>query len=258
MVATGSGDSYTLDGTKMFVLDGHTANLVVVAARLEGTSGEDGISFFTVDGDADGLTRTPLATMDQTRKQAKLEFSGVAATADRRARRRRGPRCRRRSTRPRSTIANESVGGRAEGARHVGRVREGARAVRPADRVVPGDQAQVRRHAARGGVGQVGGVLRRVGGRRGQRRAPGGGEPRQGLLLRRLLPCREPRTSRSTAASASPGSTTRTSTSSAPRAPRSCSATRRTTASCSRSASGSDARRGSTPGARCEEGRAVR
>ncbi len=80
MVAKGSGDSYTLDGTKMFVLDGHTANLIVVAARLEGTSGEDGISFFAVDGDAAGLTRTALSTMDQTRKQAKLEFSGVSAT----------------------------------------------------------------------------------------------------------------------------------------------------------------------------------
>ena len=79
MEASGSGDSYTLDGTKMFVIDGHTANLIVVAARLAGTSGEDGISFFTVDADAAGLTRTPLATMDQTRKQARLDFAGVAA-----------------------------------------------------------------------------------------------------------------------------------------------------------------------------------
>jgi alkylation response protein AidB-like acyl-CoA dehydrogenase len=79
MEAKGSGDSYTLDGEKMFVIDGHTANLIVVAARLAGTSGTDGIAFFTVDGDAAGLTRTPLATMDQTRKQAKLEFSGVKA-----------------------------------------------------------------------------------------------------------------------------------------------------------------------------------
>jgi alkylation response protein AidB-like acyl-CoA dehydrogenase len=30
--------------------------------------------------DASGLTRTPLSTMDQTRKQARLDFSGVAAT----------------------------------------------------------------------------------------------------------------------------------------------------------------------------------
>jgi alkylation response protein AidB-like acyl-CoA dehydrogenase len=34
---------------------------------------------FTVAGDAEGLTRTPLATMDQTRKQARLEFGGTPA-----------------------------------------------------------------------------------------------------------------------------------------------------------------------------------
>jgi alkylation response protein AidB-like acyl-CoA dehydrogenase len=80
MVATQSGDGYTLDGTKMFVLDGHVADLIVVAARLAGTTGDEGIALFTVDGDASGLTRTALSTMDQTRKQAKLEFAGVAAT----------------------------------------------------------------------------------------------------------------------------------------------------------------------------------
>jgi alkylation response protein AidB-like acyl-CoA dehydrogenase len=79
MEAAKQGDGYVLNGTKMFVIDGHTANQIVVVARSAGTSGEDGISFFTVDGDASGLTRTPLATMDQTRKQAKLEFSGVQA-----------------------------------------------------------------------------------------------------------------------------------------------------------------------------------
>ena len=75
----GSG-GYTLSGTKMFVLDGHTANLIVVAARSAGSGGTEGISFFTVEGDAAGLTRTALPTMDQTRKQAKLEFSNVPAT----------------------------------------------------------------------------------------------------------------------------------------------------------------------------------
>jgi alkylation response protein AidB-like acyl-CoA dehydrogenase len=70
-----------LSGTKSFVIDGHTANVIVVVAREAGTSGEDGIGFYVVDGDAAGLTRTPLATMDQTRKQAKLEFDGVAATS---------------------------------------------------------------------------------------------------------------------------------------------------------------------------------
>jgi alkylation response protein AidB-like acyl-CoA dehydrogenase len=74
-----SGGKYTLDGQKMFVIDGHNADLLVVVARTAGTSGTDGISFFTVRGDADGVTRTPLSTMDQTRKQSRIEFSGVAA-----------------------------------------------------------------------------------------------------------------------------------------------------------------------------------
>ncbi len=69
MEATKSGDGYTLSGTKSFVLDGHTANLIIVAAKTGA-----GISLFAVDGDAAGLTRTSLSTMDQTRKQAKLEF----------------------------------------------------------------------------------------------------------------------------------------------------------------------------------------
>jgi alkylation response protein AidB-like acyl-CoA dehydrogenase len=80
MVASGSGDSFTLDGTKTFVIDGHIANLFVVAARTQGTGGAEGISLFTVEGDAAGITRTPLATMDQTRKQARVDFAGVKAT----------------------------------------------------------------------------------------------------------------------------------------------------------------------------------
>jgi alkylation response protein AidB-like acyl-CoA dehydrogenase len=74
LAASVSGDGWALDGTKSYVLDGHTANLVLVAARTN-----SGLSLFAVAGDADGLERTPLATMDQTRKQAKLGFSGVKA-----------------------------------------------------------------------------------------------------------------------------------------------------------------------------------
>jgi alkylation response protein AidB-like acyl-CoA dehydrogenase len=70
----GGGDGWTLNGHKMFVIDGHTANLIVVAARTAA-----GVSLFGVKGDAEGLTRTPLPTMDQTRKQARLEFSGTPA-----------------------------------------------------------------------------------------------------------------------------------------------------------------------------------
>ncbi|MFM7045762.1 MAG: acyl-CoA dehydrogenase family protein, partial [Ilumatobacteraceae bacterium] len=53
MQASGSGSSWTLDGTKMFVLDGHTADLVIVAARTG-----KGVSLCTVEGGASGLTRT--------------------------------------------------------------------------------------------------------------------------------------------------------------------------------------------------------
>lgn len=74
MEAKGSGSDWKLSGTKMFVIDGHTANLVIVAARTS-----KGVSLFAVDGNAKGLTRTALSTMDQTRKQAKLEFIDVAA-----------------------------------------------------------------------------------------------------------------------------------------------------------------------------------
>ena len=63
-----------LNGTKMFVLDGHVADRIIVAARTGA-----GVSF-SVAGDASGLTRTPLSTMDQTRKQAKLELADVPAT----------------------------------------------------------------------------------------------------------------------------------------------------------------------------------
>jgi alkylation response protein AidB-like acyl-CoA dehydrogenase len=74
MEATKSGDGYTLSGTKMFVIDGHTAGLLIVVARSGG-----GLSMFAVDGDASGLTRTPLQTMDQTRKQAKVTFENTPA-----------------------------------------------------------------------------------------------------------------------------------------------------------------------------------
>jgi alkylation response protein AidB-like acyl-CoA dehydrogenase len=58
----------------MFVIDGHIANLIIVAARTDA-----GVTLFAVQGDASGLTRTALPTMDQTRKQARLEFADVPA-----------------------------------------------------------------------------------------------------------------------------------------------------------------------------------
>ncbi|MDP1750507.1 MAG: acyl-CoA dehydrogenase family protein [Reyranella sp.] len=79
MTAAPSGAVYRLDGTKSFVLDGHTADLIIVLARQPGSKGEDGLSFFTVTGDAPGLERRRLKTMDETRKLARLQFNGVEA-----------------------------------------------------------------------------------------------------------------------------------------------------------------------------------
>ena len=73
--AKGSGSDFTISGTKSFVIDGHTADLIIVAARTG-----KGVSLFAVEGNAKGLTRTALSTMDQTRKQAKLDFAGTPAT----------------------------------------------------------------------------------------------------------------------------------------------------------------------------------
>ena len=75
MQASESANGYTLDGSKMYVLDGNTAEIILVAAKTA-----NGVSLFHVDAGADGLTRTSLATMDQTRKQSKLDFSGTPAT----------------------------------------------------------------------------------------------------------------------------------------------------------------------------------
>jgi alkylation response protein AidB-like acyl-CoA dehydrogenase len=73
LTATGN----KLNGTKSFVIDGHTADLIVVLARQPGTTGDNGLSFYTVRGDAPGLKRTRLKSMDDTRKLARLEFKDV-------------------------------------------------------------------------------------------------------------------------------------------------------------------------------------
>lgn len=67
---------WTLDGTKNYVVDGATSGLILVAAATP-----DGIGVFAVDGDATGLHRSPLTTLDLTRKQARLTFTGTPATA---------------------------------------------------------------------------------------------------------------------------------------------------------------------------------
>jgi alkylation response protein AidB-like acyl-CoA dehydrogenase len=67
--------SWLLTGRKMFVLDGAGADVVLTVARTG-----DGIGVFWVDGDAAGLTREPLPTLDPTRRQARIDYHDVPAT----------------------------------------------------------------------------------------------------------------------------------------------------------------------------------
>ncbi|WP_163508467.1 acyl-CoA dehydrogenase family protein [Fodinicola acaciae] len=68
--ATESGDGWVLDGRKNLVIDGQTAAAIIVYADS---------GFFLVDGDASGLTRTPLVSLDPTRRIARLDFAATPA-----------------------------------------------------------------------------------------------------------------------------------------------------------------------------------
>ncbi len=75
MRAARDGSAYRLDGVKDYVLDGHLADVVLVAARTD-----EGLAVFRVDGGAPRLERRPEPPLDLTRKLARLEFSGTPAT----------------------------------------------------------------------------------------------------------------------------------------------------------------------------------
>lgn len=74
---TARGDDrrgYTVHGDAPMVLDGCTADLVLVAAVCD-----TGTSLFAVAGGARGLSRRPLAGLDRTRRIAHLEFDDTPA-----------------------------------------------------------------------------------------------------------------------------------------------------------------------------------
>jgi alkylation response protein AidB-like acyl-CoA dehydrogenase len=77
--ATRDGDTYVLNGTKLFIRDSHVAGRMLVVARSGGT-GEDGISLFAVDAKADGVTHTPLVTVAADKQNA-VKFENVRVPA---------------------------------------------------------------------------------------------------------------------------------------------------------------------------------
>jgi alkylation response protein AidB-like acyl-CoA dehydrogenase len=72
-----AGSGYRLTGEKIFVLNGHAADAIVVSARTSGSPGDrEGVGAFVVDPGARGLTVRPIKTMDG-HHAAMLTFDGV-------------------------------------------------------------------------------------------------------------------------------------------------------------------------------------
>ena len=80
--ATASGDSYTLNGKKTFVLDGHVADKLIVVARTSAEAGSrQGLSLFMVDREAAGLSVTRTLMAD-SRNAANVVLEGVQVGSD--------------------------------------------------------------------------------------------------------------------------------------------------------------------------------
>ena len=80
--AAPSGDGFELNGRKVFVLDGHVAEVFVVVARTSGAHGDrDGISLFIVESDAAGVDVRRTSMVD-SRNAANVDLSAVRVGAD--------------------------------------------------------------------------------------------------------------------------------------------------------------------------------
>ena len=75
------GDSYILNGTKLFVPDAHVSNVMVVAARTSEGDGEGGITTFLVPTGSQGIGMTPHRTLGAD-KQSEVVFDGVRVPAE--------------------------------------------------------------------------------------------------------------------------------------------------------------------------------
>jgi alkylation response protein AidB-like acyl-CoA dehydrogenase len=80
--ASRSGGEWTLSGAKTFVLDGDTADEIVVVAREPGTVGEEGVVALVTPRDA--VLVTPRRPLDATRSLVDLELDGARVSDDRR------------------------------------------------------------------------------------------------------------------------------------------------------------------------------
>jgi len=82
MQAVRSGNGFKLKGEKALVVDGHTADLLVVAARTAGAAGESkGLTLFLVDPKAKGIATERTAMVD-AHNAARIVFDNAEVDAD--------------------------------------------------------------------------------------------------------------------------------------------------------------------------------
>jgi len=80
--AARSGNGFRLTGAKGFVVDGHVADLLIVAARTAGAAGEQhGLTLFLVDPKSKGVAIERTAMVD-SHNAARMVFDNVEVTAD--------------------------------------------------------------------------------------------------------------------------------------------------------------------------------
>ena len=78
--ATSTDQGIHLNGISRHVLNGQSADFVVVAAREIFADGEEGVSLWFVDCDSHGVAIKALPTMDQTRRLAEMQFDNLLLT----------------------------------------------------------------------------------------------------------------------------------------------------------------------------------
>jgi alkylation response protein AidB-like acyl-CoA dehydrogenase len=82
MQALRSGNGFKLNGDKALVVDGHTADLLIVAARTAGSAGEkNGLTLFLVDPKTKGLSTERTIVVD-AHNAARIIFDNVEVNAD--------------------------------------------------------------------------------------------------------------------------------------------------------------------------------
>lgn len=80
--AVRAGNGFRLNGSKAFVVDGHVADLLIVAARTAGAAPEpDGVTLFLVDPKTKGIA-TERTVMVDSHNAARIAFENVEVDAD--------------------------------------------------------------------------------------------------------------------------------------------------------------------------------